>query len=234
MAKSLEIIDSPDIISATLETLLDKRSNLSVSPPGSKDFYTSFILKIESDSLYIDQVMPLTGNILFKPGQALKVRLSHKSISYRFESNHLSYSVDDSGFHYHKIALPTQIQYLENRSGYRINLKLSQSQPIQISIPPEGFCVASLIDISQSGACIRLKGNHLPLETCNVIECNLQIANSAPLVCQAVIKHYQYSKKTNETKAGIEFCQLSPSAEKQLQKLLMQLQRKNIRTDLTL
>jgi c-di-GMP-binding flagellar brake protein YcgR len=234
MAKSLEIIDSPDIISATLETLLDKRSNLSITPPGTKDFFTSFILKVENDSLHIDQVMPLTGNILFKPGQTLNIRLSYKNISYRFESKHLSYSVDDSGFNYHKITLPAQIQYLEKRLGYRINLKLSESQPIQISIPPEEFCDASLVDISQGGACIRLKGNHLLLETCNVIDCNLQIANSAPLVCQAVIKHYQYSKKTNETKAGIEFCQLSPSAEKQLQKLLMQLQRRNIRTDLTL
>jgi len=139
MAKSLEIIDSPDIISATLETLLDTRSNLSVSPPSTKDFYTSFILKIESDSLYIDQVMPLTGNILFKPGQTLNVRLSHKSISYRFESEHLSYSIDDSGFHYHKISLPTQIQYLEKRSGYRINLKLSQSQPIKYPFHQKGF-----------------------------------------------------------------------------------------------
>jgi len=234
MAESLETVESPETIASILEMLIDSRSTLSISPSGTKDFFTSFAIKIDDSNLHIDQVMPQAGNELFKPGQPVDVRLSHASISYHFTAEHVSYSVDNSGFHYHKITLPTHVQYLEKRSGYRIHLKLAESQPIKIAIPPQGFSEASLENISQSGACIRIKGNHMPFETCNVIDCNIEIADSTPLACKAVIKHYQYSTKTDETKAGVEFCQLSFPAEKQLHKLLMKLQRHNIRTDMTL
>ena len=234
MSDTLETMESPEAIVATLETLLDTRTTLSVSPPNINDFFTSFILKIEDDRLYIDQVMPRTGNSLFKPNQPLDVRISHRGISYRFKSHHIAYATDASGFPYHEIKIPTHIQYLEKRSGYRIHLKLADNQPIAIAIPPEEFCEASLENISHSGACIRLKGNYISLETCDVIDCNLQIANFAPLTCKAVIKHYQYSAKTNETKAGVEFCQLDFPSEKQLHRILMKLQRHNIRTDLTI
>jgi c-di-GMP-binding flagellar brake protein YcgR len=123
---------------------------------------------------------------------------------------------------------------LEKRSSYRIHLKLSDNQPIKIAIPPGEFCEASLENISNSGACFRLQGNHTPLETCDVIDCAIQVADADPFTCQAVIKHYQYSPKTNETKAGVKFCQLSTPAEKQLHRILMKLQRHNIRTDLTI
>lgn len=234
MAESLETVESPETIASILETLIDSRSTLSISPSGTKDFFTSFVIKIDDNHLHIDQVMPQAGNELFKPGQPVDVRLSHASISYHFTSEHISYSVDHSGFHCHKITLPTRIQYLEKRSGFRIHLKLAESQPIKIAVPPQGFSEASLENISQTGACIRIKGNHMPFETCNVIDCNIEIANATPLACKAVIKHYQYSPKTDETKAGVEFCQLSFPAEKQLHKLLMKLQRHNIRTDMTL
>jgi len=234
MVETLETIESEETIASTLEALIDSRCMLSVSPSGTKDFFTSFILKIDGNSLYIDQVMPLSGNELFKPGENINVRISHKSISYRFLSEHIGYSIDKAGFHCHQITLPSRIDYLEKRSGYRIQLKLAESQPIRIAIPPQGFCEATLENISQSGACIRIRGNHVPFETCNVIDCNIQIAQSSPLNCKAVIKHYQYSTKKNETKAGVEFCQLSFPAEKQLHKLLMKLQRHNIRTDMTL
>ncbi|PCJ91468.1 MAG: hypothetical protein COA46_08510 [Porticoccaceae bacterium] len=234
MSETLEIINSRGAISATLETFLDTRSTLSISPTDIKEFFSSSILKIDNDRLLIDQVIPRTGNGLFKPKQPLDVRISHKGTSYRFESHHIAYSIDNSGSPYHEITLPTQIQYLEKRSGCRIHLKLVENQPIKIAIPPVGFSEAKLENISHGGACIHIKGNHLPLETGDVIDCNIEIASSTPLACKAVIKHYQYSPKTDETKAGIEFCQLNFPAEKQLHRMLMKLQQHNTRTDLTI
>lgn len=234
MSPTLETMESEETILALLETFIDTRCPLSISPRGSKDFFSSFILAIDNDNLWIDQVIPKTGNGLFKQDQRVDVRISHQGTSYRFQSTHLNYGLDGKGFPYHQISLPTEINYLEKRAGFRIHLKLAESQPIWISIPPEKQHRASLENISENGACIRLKGNHLSLETCNVIDCQIQIANTLPLACKALIKHYHYSAKANETKAGIEFCQLSFSAEKQLHKMLMKLQRHNIRNDLTL
>ena len=233
MSKTFETISSPEVIYATLKTFLDTRSTLSVSPSDIKDFFSSSILKIDNDRLLIDQVIPRTGNGLFKSEQPLDVRVSYKGTSYQFESRHIAYSIDNSDSPYHEITLPTRIQYLEKRSGHRIHLKLVESQPIKIAIPPVGLCEAELENISHGGACIRIKGNHLPLEACDVIDCNIEIASSAPLACKAVIKYYQYSPKTDETKAGVEFCQLSFPVEKQLHRMLMKLQQHNTRTDLT-
>jgi c-di-GMP-binding flagellar brake protein YcgR len=234
MSETLETIDSQEAISATLETFLDTRSTLSIAPPSIKDFFSSFILKINNDRLIIDQVIPKTGNVLLKPGQPLSVRISHKSTSYRFESHHIAYSIDNSGSPHHEITLPTQIQYLEKRSGYRIHPKLAESQPIKIAIPSVDFCEAELENISHGGACIRIKGNHLPLEACDVIDCNIEIASSTSLACKAVIKHYHYSPQTDETKTGVEFCQLNFPAEKQLHRMLMKLQQHNTQTGLTI
>lgn len=233
----LETIESSDAIVETLETFIDTRSSLSISPSGTKDFFDSCILSIGPNSLKIDPVTPKTGNILFKPDQTLDVRISHEGISYQFQAMHLNFVDSDSTtatseLAHHEITLPTSIQYLDKRSGYRIHLKLAESQPVWISIPPGEQCKATLENISENGACLRLKGNHLALETCGVIDCNIQIDESNPMACKAVIRHYHYSPNADETKAGIEFCQLGFSTEKQLHKLLTRLQQQNIQSDI--
>lgn len=234
MSETLETITAQEVISATLETFLDTHSTLSITPPGIKDLFSSFILKINNDRLIIDQVLPRTGNLLLKPGQPLSICINHKGTSYRFESHHIAYSIDTSGLPHHEITIPTQVQYLEQRSDCRIHLKPTESQPIKITIPPEELNGAALENISHGGACIRIKGNHLPLEIPDVINCNIEIANSKPLTCKAVIRHYHYSPKTDETKTGLEFCQLNFPAEKQLHRMLMKLQQHNTQVGLAI
>lgn len=234
MPDALEIIESTAAVASTLETFRDIRSPLSITTPQTKEFFTSYIIKIESNRLHIDQLIPKTGNTLLQPGQPVDIRTTHKGTTYLFRSNHIAQSTDRSNLPFHEISIPTQVQYLEKRSSYRIHLKLSENPTVQV-LATEGqhHCQALLGNISNSGACIRLKGDLSSLEINGFIDCEILIPSLGPLSCKAIIRRLQHLPQADETKVGIEFWQLPITTTRKLHTVLMKLQRRNIREDLT-
>ncbi|MEH6616198.1 MAG: PilZ domain-containing protein [Porticoccus sp.] len=227
-------MESIDAVTSTLETFRDIRSPLSISTPRTKEVFTSYILKIEHTRLHIDQLIPKTGNALLQPGQPLDIHITHKGIAYLFRSNHIIQSVDRSNLPFHEISLPTQVQYLEKRSSYRIHLKWTESPTVRVFTSEDNSCQALLENISNTGACIRLQDSHTPLEINGFIDCEILLKNMEPLRCKAIIRRLQHLPKAKEIKVGVEFWQLPTAATRKLHKVLMKLQRRNIRTDLTI
>lgn len=230
MAITQETLASPEIIAATLEKFIDIHCPISVSPVGIKDLFSSFIVKIDGHKLIIDQVIPKTGNTLFIAGETLDVRISHRGTAYQFQSTHIDYTIDNSGFYCHKISLPEKIHYTERRTDYRISLKLSDQRPVQVNASAQDNWKTILDNISQNGACLRIEGDHASFEPGDTLFCDLQLTSSMALKSEAQVKYCLYSPKKNETLIGVEFLQLSTPTKKQLQTFLMKLQRDHLRS----
>lgn len=120
------------------------------------------------------------------------------------------------------------------RSSYRIHFKLAESPQIEVLLAPGLRCAAWIQNLSDTGAFLRLAGDHPTIEFDSMISCDIRLGNLQLLGCEAMVRHRQYLPKLNESKLGLEFWQLSSAHSRQLHALLMKLQRRNIRTDLTL
>jgi len=226
-----EIMNSTEDIVSIMETFREIRNPLSATPSSSsRGPYTSYILNVDTGGLYIDQLIPNSGNYLVQPGQEIDVRSTYKGISYLFRSRHISREVDGKGFPYHHVSLPTQVEYSEKRSGYRIPIKRDERPTFHMSVAQGETYLAMLENISNSGAYLRLREQHSPLELNSLVYCNFDLSGFGSLCCQAVIRHQKQLSKTQETMLGIEFWQLPESALRELQKAVMRQQRRNIRT----
>ena len=223
--------ESPEAVAAFLDIFRTRRIPLSLTIPRSEQIYTSYILSIDEQQLHIDQLMPEIGNQLLQPGQAIDIRLNHQGIAYLFRADHVARAVDSSGFLYHQISRPAQVTYSEKRSSYRVQPKLADRPVVNVAITPGQTCKARLENISTSGACIRLKGNHSALEFIdNHIRCEIQLVGLGLLSCEATVRHHQHVAVINESRLGIEFRQVQGASNRKLHQALMQLQRHNIRS----
>jgi c-di-GMP-binding flagellar brake protein YcgR len=124
------------------------------------------------------------------------------------------------------------------RSSYRIHFKLPERPQIEVLLTP-GLCRPAWIqNLSDTGAFLRLKGDHPAIASDSIIRCDIRcdirLGSLELLGCEAIVRHKQYLAKLNESKLGLEFFQLSRAHSRQLHTLLMKLQRRHIRTDLTL
>lgn len=120
------------------------------------------------------------------------------------------------------------------RSSYRIHFKLAESPQIHIALESGLRCPAWIENLSDMGAFLRLAGDHTEIASNSIIDCDIRLGTLALLGCNAAVKHRRYFPKLNESKLGVEFSRLSSAHSRQLHALLMKLQRRNIRTDLTL
>lgn len=234
MPEMPETMESIEAIISTLEMLRIGRSPISVSPLQTKELFTSYILKISDNQILIDQLIPEHGNSLLQPGKPVDIQITHKGITYLFRSEHLLQSTDHQRFPYHEITLPAYVQYREKRSSLRIHLKLAESPAVKILAADGKIYQALLEDISTTGASIRLKGNHSSVKINDTIDCKILLDDLGPLNGKAIIRQLKCLAKTNEAIAGIEFSELPIPTIRKLHKVLMKLQRRNIRTNLTI
>ncbi|MFT6275200.1 MAG: c-di-GMP-binding flagellar brake protein YcgR [Halioglobus sp.] len=227
----LELMESTDDIVSILETFQECRNALSAtSSASSRGPYTSYILNVADDGLYIDQLMPNSGNYLILPGQIVDFVSTHNGIDYMFRATHISREVDESGFPYHHITLPTLVEYSEKRSRYRIAIRRDDHPYFHISIEQGRPQPAIIENISLSGASLRVKEHAISVEKDSLVDCKFDLLGQGPIQCQAVIRHQTRLTKTRETVLGLEFQLQGESSLKALQKILMAQQRRNIHT----
>jgi len=237
MPESLQTMESAEAVSAILETFRKFRIPMSVTAPQSEDRVTSYLLKAERHQLCIDQLVPKNANLLLQPGQAIDFRVRYQGTIYFFDSIHVAQSWDDSGLEYHQIASPRQIHYLDKRANYRIHIRLAENHNVQISVANDKPVKVRCENISKTGACFRLQGDHFPLETNGIMDCIINLDGFDPLKCQSVVRYHQYHTNTSKSKTrkvGIEFVQLSQADKKKIHAILMKMQRHNLRSNIAL
>lgn len=226
-----EIMESTDDIASILETFRECRNPLSAtSTNSSRGPYTSYILNVGDDGLYIDQLMPNSGNYLILPGQTVDFASSHNGIDYVFRAMHISREVDESGFPYHHITLPKVVEYSEKRSRYRVTIRRDDHPYFHISVERGRPQLAVIENISLSGASLRVKEQKITVEKDSLVDCEFDLLGQGPIQCQAVIRHQTQLEKTRETVIGLEFQLQEESSLRELQRILMAQQRRNIHT----
>lgn len=226
-----EVMESADEITSILETFCESRSALSASTSTIKRGpYTSYVLDVDTKGMYIDQLIPNSGNYLIQPGQVIDLITNCGGVDYVFKSLHISRGVDDAGFPYHHLSLPTEVNYSEKRSEYRITIKRDEHPIFHLADDSGESYLAALENISNCGARLRLRAPRSPLVTDSCVYCEFDLVERGSLSCHAVIRNQRQLSNTQEVVIGIEFLEMPDATIRELQKTLMVQQRRNIRT----
>ena len=83
------------------------------------------------------------------------------------------------------------------RSSYRIHFKLAESPQIEVLLAPGLRCAAWIQNLSDTGAFLRLAGDHPTIEFDSMISCDIRLGNLQLLGCEAIVRHRQYLPKLN-------------------------------------
>jgi len=233
MPEMPEVIDLTEEISDFFEKLKTARTSLIISSPPNEVF-TSSVIAVEENELHIDQLMPDSGNTVLQPGTSFEIRVAHEGVPHLFATTPIVYATDGEGYPYHRLTMPQQIRSLSKRASYRIPFKLSQSPKIHVWLSKKQRSEAWIENICDTGAFLRLKGKYKDIGPKSIIECEMRLAGSDTLRCQAVVRHQHYLPKFDELRLGVEFSPLAKTAAKTLHETIMKWQRHNIRTDLSL
>ena len=224
-----EVIDTTDDIVSILNTFREYRNPLTATSTNSRRGpYTSYVLNVNDEGLFIDQLMPNSGNYLILPGQTVHFAGNHKGIDYLFRSQHIQREVDESGFPYHHIALPELVEYSEKRVGYRVGIRRDDHPYFHICTERGTPKIAVIENISLTGASLRVNEEEAVPVNDSLVECEFDLLGEGPIHCQAVIKHQVQLAKTREVVLGLEFHLQGESSVRELQRILMAQQRRNI------
>lgn len=230
MSETPDPIVAEETAANIVETFRRERTPMSVTIGASDTTFTSRLLRLRLDTLQIDQLVPEVGDQLLQPGMSLCLKTAYEGVAYWFYARHLEQAVDERGHSFHLISRPARVESEDKRSKYRIHTPLSEHIFCRVSLPAAAMSPVRLEDISEGGACVRLPAGEPRLQTGDMIEFSLEFEQFGALDCQARVRYLQPLTTVDETRAGVSFSNLPASETNKLRRILMKLQRRNIKT----
>lgn len=228
----VEKITDPARIAGLLTRLLENRSLLSISIPGSADSHNSAILEVRASEGYlvIDEINPKSGHKLLLEAGKLSVRTQLKGIVIRFDGL-IESSGESDGVAFYRIALPPLLDYRQQRAHYRA--KVSMARPIEVTIErvKGGQLSGYLNDISVGGIGIRFAGE-LPASMTRgerIPKCHICLPTGEDIFCRIEVRFISLGVEGGYRLIGARFIQLSPAQEAAVARYVAALDREFIK-----
>ncbi|RHW21966.1 flagellar brake protein [Pseudomonas jilinensis] len=221
-----EIRSSIEIL-ALLKGLQQHREPLKISFDDRHQAFQSFIVQLDNDRLWIDELIPLEGNRYMSQQEAFQVDAWRDGVHIRWYCPSARQVMLDDAPAF-ETSLPLELTYHQKRGAFRaavargLNTKLGLVHS-QRSYEANG----QLIDISATGCKIRLAGAwHERLQPGEVFDLSyLELPDSGRMPVSVEIRHCHYDANQDETQVGIKFKQASPNIQRQIDRFVNQLQR---------
>ncbi len=151
----IEKINNPTRIAAILKNILEARTLLRVTLPGSPTEYNSTLLDInrKNDFILLDELNPKAGHkqLLQAKKLAMLTRLNNVDVSF---AGHLQQTLVQDDIAIYKVQLPKLLYYRQLRAHFRIPIGITEI-PVNITLDSEIELKGELHDISAGGICIR-------------------------------------------------------------------------------
>jgi len=190
--------------------------------------YQSLIINVdvEDNSLLIDELYPLDGDMQNLLGEVIEISPCGKGMPMKFTSTISRIEMYDDSPAY-RIELPRTITANQRRKFFRV--PVTSAIGIYMRVPINNMAVmAEVKNISASGVglCIDknvteyLRANHL-LRGVKLLLPDNEVVN-----CDLEVRSYEYRKKPHRnTIVGARFIDMNPKAQNQMERLMQKLQR---------
>lgn len=211
-----------------LRELCAKHTFVDVSFSDRQDHaYQSLIIKVDVDSqsLLIDELYPLQTNMNIGPGEHIEITSCGKGLPVKFSSTITAIEMHEGSPAY-RIALPRKVKANQRREFFRVSTRNEAGFQLRIPLTGGGSC--NVLDLSSSGIGFRVDKNiSEQLRAHRIIEdARLTLPDNTVVYCDIEVRSFEYRKPPQRcTLVGATLLDIARPAQKQLDKLLIRLQR---------
>ncbi|TGG91764.1 hypothetical protein E4656_15365 [Natronospirillum operosum] len=223
-----EFIHSPGEINRLFMRVKDKLSPVTLRFPGVSRAMTSYVVDIDPRRrfLVLDEVMPKQDNRLMQEGGLLTLETYHDGCQIRAKGLKVKAMKNGDDVVY-RVTFPPEIYYLQRRASFRAQVRHSLEIPVRMLDINRRVVSGLLRDMSAEGCQVQVPGDHeevLKAHT-TAIPIKLYFPNATSLVLKAELRFVGYNKKGGFTKCGCQFEQLDTHKEREISRVVTDLQR---------
>ncbi|WP_323147786.1 flagellar brake protein [Pseudomonas oryzihabitans] len=195
--------------------------------------FQSFVVEIDETKglIALDEFIPREAERLLEQGRPFRVDSFHEGIRVTWQIDRPVQFSELDGNRCYWVELPSELTYHQRRNAYRVKLLLTQPATAELSqIDSQVQLRGQLIDLSATGCKLRFPGNvtHLlqPGQLVQSFTAELPIgAINTPIN----IRHVACTERMEHSEVGVSFHNLGGAAQRQIERLVYQLQRENRR-----
>ena len=217
-------------INGLLKRVLEKHTLLTVNIEGHPQQYSSAIIEVSTDEgfLIFDELKPESGHELLQKTPAFKVYAQLEGVSISFKATIIEFG-EDNEISFYKTKIPNPIDYLQRRQAVRIQLSAAHPMPITLTTDGGKKFEGEISDLSSGGLRIRFNKN-IPdsIEAGVHLECMFPLPpdNKENFACDLIVRvNSNKSEPHKPAFLGGQFIDLKNPQERQLQRLIMTMQR---------
>lgn len=215
-----------------LQQLIDDRTLLTITIPGSEGSYTSSIFKVDRDKhrFSLDEISPVEGHKLFLRKKSLQVNGQSRGavLGFTVDLKHLQSS---NGIAYYEFDYPKSMEYVQRRAFYRAKLKSSQRISIttlhkESSISISGY----VLDISTHGISVLFNSSRA-IERGEILNlCRMRLPDGQKVTFDLDVRYAE--KLPNERiRIGASFHDINTRNLRLIEKFVRKIERDALRGD---
>lgn len=214
-------------INSLIKRLLEKRSLITVIVHGHAEEFNSAIIKFADDNSYflLDELNPEVGHTLLLSSGRCHIKAHIDGISLNFDAE-IAHTGEDNGISYYRILTPNSINYLQRRSAHRVSFSAANPVVVTLTTEDNQTITGFLANLSIGGLRIQFERDiGISLEKSDKLRCQFSINNDNFSIEVIVRMVRPTMDKTKIPFIGAQFYQPVPAQERQLQRLIMGLER---------
>jgi len=221
-----KVLTAPLEIYANLRPLLDNNIPLTLRFHERSQRYQSYLVEMNRETGWIalDELIPNDGERLLLQGEAFHVEGFYEGARIFWTSQQDVHLGEIDGARCYWIPTPAELTYHQRRNAYRAQLK-----ELAVTAQLGGAAVRNalegrLLDISATGCKLSIKGNQGNLQTGQVYELAAKLPIGT-IQTEVELRHLVVDEKLDMTMCGLRFHRLSGLTQRQIERLVYQLQR---------
>lgn len=221
-----KVLTAPLEIYANLRPLLDNNIPLTLRFHERSQRYQSYLVEMNRETGWIalDELIPNDGERLLLQGEAFHVEGFYEGARIFWTSQQDVHLGEIDGARCYWIPTPAELTYHQRRNAYRAQLK-----ELAVTAQLGGAAVRNalegrLLDISATGCRLSIKGNQGNLQTGQVYELAAKLPIGT-IQTEVELRHLVVDEKLDMTMCGLRFHRLSGLTQRQIERLVYQLQR---------
>ena len=228
-----KVLTTPLEIAANLRLLMESHDPLIITFHERTQRFQSYVIDVNRDTnqVIFDEMIPRDGERFLASGEPFRVEGFHDGVRIAWE-NKARLTVIEEPRSY-RGPLPEEVVYHQRRNAFRAALKLASLIDVEIGgerlkSPLRG----KLLDISATGCKLRFEGDVSErMQLGQVYERFIASLPFGNMTTPVELRYLHFEERINTTFAGVRFHNMSGLVQRQVERLVYQLQREARRFD---
>jgi flagellar brake protein len=215
-------------IRGVLNGLRSTRALLSARTPHRQHYFNTTLLKLDLDGgwIYLDELSPREGHDQLSVGDVLHIYGVFNGVPAHFACT-IEHIGEQNNIAFYRAPLPDTMDYQQRRAYFRAYVGMGMEVSLQLRLADGEQVKGRVQDISLGGFAAFLPAD-CPVQAIDEITVeDLRLSGRTSITGTAQVRHTHPGQ--NQVLAGFMFTELDPRAQRELLRVILDLEREQIR-----